>query len=72
MSKKKMNKKNLKTAYDQLFKQDPIQANLFLLLVELADENGEIVLDNGPDGTPKDQLSDLMCARFENVEEYAL
>ena len=42
--------------YDRLFKQDPQAANLFLLLAELADENGRV------EANPE-ELARLMAAR---------
>ena len=43
-------------------------ANLFLLLAELADENGQVRL--GPD--PEAELAVLMAARFEDPTAYQL
>jgi hypothetical protein len=51
--------------YKRLFKKDPGAANLFILLAELADEKGQIV-------TNEKELAELMAARFNDPEEYAL
>ncbi len=51
--------------YDRLFKKDPLSANFFLLLAELADENGQVA-------TNKEELAELIAIRFEDPEEYAL
>jgi hypothetical protein len=58
-------KPELRKKYTQLYKQDPLMANLFLLLVEIADRKGRVV-------TSEEELSRLMAARFENPREYAL
>jgi len=55
----------LKKYYDQLFKSDPAAANLFLLLVELADENGQITPD-------EEELALLFSIRFGNPTDYSL
>jgi hypothetical protein len=51
--------------YDRLFKKDPLGANTFLLLCELADEKGQV-------STNPQELADLITARFEDPEEYAI
>jgi hypothetical protein len=48
--------------YHELFKKDPLLANTFLLLCELAYENGQVT-------TNEEELAEFMVARFE---EYAL
>ena len=57
--------RKFKRDYDRLFKKDPLGANTFLLLCELADEKGQVM-------TNPQELADLMAARFEDLEEYAL
>ena len=47
--------------YDRLFKRDPLAANTFLLLCELADAKGRVQT------TPK-ELAALLPERFENPE----
>jgi len=60
--------KRFKKDYDKLFRKDPIGANLFLLLAELANEKGQVRLGPNPD----EELSELMAARFEDPEAYQL
>ena len=56
-----------KKDYDELFREDPEQANMLLLLCELADKNGQVFVEDG-----FDQLTDLFNARFNSPEEYSL
>lgn len=51
--------------YDRLFKKDPLGANTFLLLCELADEKGQMM-------TSEAEIAELIAARFNDPEEYAL
>jgi len=60
-----------KKDYDKLFKEDPLQANMLLLMCEIADEKGT-VFHNHTKEEVIDELMDLMKARFNDVEEYAL
>ena len=64
MSNFKPNRK-FKRKYDKLFKKDPLKANTFLLLCELANEKGEVIAD-------PEELVTLMAIRFENPKGYAL
>lgn len=57
--------RKFKKAYNKLYREDPLQANLFLLLCELADDNGQV--ESSPD-----ELMQLAEARFNDPEEYAL
>jgi len=57
--------KKFKRKYKKLFKKDPLAANTFLLLCELADEKGQVE-------TNEQELAELMAARFNDPEEYAL
>jgi hypothetical protein len=59
------NSKSFKRDYDRLYKIDPAMANMFLLICELADENGQVIID-------EQQLAELMQARFNDPGEYAL
>lgn len=54
--------------YDRIFRKDPLTANVFLLLAELADERGQIIL--GP--CPEEEIQRLMAARFEDPRAYQL
>jgi hypothetical protein len=60
----KLNRK-FKKDYDRLFKKDPLAANTFLLICELADEKGQVVTD-------EKEIADLMSIRFEDPRDYAL
>ncbi len=51
--------------YDRLYKKDPLGANAFLLLCEMADEKGQVM-------TNEAEIAELMAARFNDPEEYAL
>jgi hypothetical protein len=57
--------KNFKYDYDRLFKMDPMMANMFLLLRELAEDKGQVVID-------EKEIADLMGIRFNDPNEYAL
>ena len=54
-----------KRKYDAIFRRDPAAANLFLLLVELADKRGQIITDER-------QLAELMATRFDDCRAYQL
>lgn len=54
--------------YDALYRQDPITANTWLLLFELADEHGRVTM--GPD--PAGEISRLLPLRFEDPSAYQL
>ena len=58
--------RKFKQKYKKLFKKDPLAANTFLLLCELADENGQVII------TDDKEIAELMVARFEDPEAYAL
>jgi len=62
--------KKFRKIYDQLFKEDPLQANMLLLLHELADERGEIVFSKKEDCV--DEIKKLMEIRFNDPRDYAL
>ena len=51
--------------YNKLFKRNPETANLFLLLCELANEMGQVE-------TNEEELAELMAARFNDPQEYAI
>lgn len=51
--------------YNKLFKHDPDEANLLLLLCELANENGQVK-------SKPEELMVLFDARFNDPGEYAL
>ena len=45
--------------YDRIFQKNPLAANAFLLLCELADEKGQVVFKD-----PVTDLQELMVVRF--------
>lgn len=51
--------------YNEMFKVDPSLANFFLLICELADENGQVE-------TTACEMEALLNARFNHPDEYAL
>jgi hypothetical protein len=63
--------KHFRKDYDRLFREDPLMANMFLLLVELADKNGQIIFEGNSKKASK-ALRDLLLARFNDPLEYAL
>ena len=60
----KSNRK-FKRKYNRIFKKDPVAANMFLLLCELANKKGEVMTD-------ENELAKLFSARFNHPKEYAL
>lgn len=52
--------------YNRLFKQDPLAANLFLLLCELRAKKNWMVVKG------ERELAELMAVRFNDPREYAL
>ena len=61
-------KRHFRRDYNRLFRRDPVAANVFLLLVELADAKGQVCLGPNPEG----EIADLMAARFDNPRAYQL
>ena len=57
--------RKFKKKYDRLFKKDPLTANTFLLLAEMANKEGRVA-------TNEEELAKLIAVRFEDPEEYAL
>jgi hypothetical protein len=57
--------KKFRKKYNKIFKRDPLAANTFLLLCEIADEKGQVV-------TNEEEIAELMAIRFEDPREYAL
>lgn len=52
--------------YKKLFRKDPLAANTFLLLAELADEKGQVALID------EDELADLLMVRFEDPRGWSI
>jgi hypothetical protein len=57
--------RRFKKRYNRLFKNDPLAANTYLLICELADEKGQVK-------TNEAEIAELMAVRFDDPEEYAL
>ena len=55
--------------YDRLFRKNPLGANIFLLLAELANERGEARLETP---FPEVEIQRLMAARFDDPRAYQL
>ena len=65
-------KRKIKREYNRLFKKDPLIANTFLLLAELADDKGQVKIQGSNEKEVAQELSRLMDARFNDPAEYAL
>lgn len=63
--------KKFRREYRKLWKEDPQAANLYLLMCELADKDGQVRLP-ADEKESKRVLAELMTARFNDLEEYAL
>jgi hypothetical protein len=57
--------RKFKKKYDSLYKQNPLAANTFLLICELADERGQVVINER-------EIAELVAVRFNDPSEYAL
>lgn len=64
--------RKFKKEYDKIFKGDPLAANTFLLLCELANEKGQVKLSGTSEGEVGEEVQKLLIARFNDPEEYAL
>ena len=64
--------RKFKKEYGKLFKHDPIGANVFLLLAELADEKGQVKILATTEEEIGEEISKLIAARFNDPTEYAL
>jgi hypothetical protein len=51
--------------YRRLYRKDPLSANTFLLLCELANDHGQVE-------TSDEEIAALLTARFEDPEAYQL
>ncbi len=63
--------KKFRKKYQRIFKKDPLSANLFLLLCELAGPDGKVILPKDP-GAIDQELASLMQARFEDPHGWQL
>lgn len=58
--------RRFKMKYNKLFNKDPLGANVFLLLAELADKRGEVKVSD------ERELLELLAIRFDEPEAYQL
>ena len=58
--------RKFKRKYNRIFKRDPQAANLFLLLCEMSNKRGKVIIQD------ESQLAELMALRFEDTKKYAL
>ena len=58
--------------YNKVFKKDPVAANTFLLMCELADEKGQVKILGTTKKDVAKEIQRLLIARFDDPEEYAL
>jgi len=65
MKKKFKSNRKFRRDYNRAFEIDPMAANAFLLLCEMADEKGRVE-------TTPEEIAELMAARFEDPAEYQL
>jgi hypothetical protein len=61
--------RKFKRHYNRLFRKNPLGANVFLLLAELANERGEVGLETP---FPEIEIQRLMVARFDDCRAYQL
>ena len=64
--------RKFKRQYDRFFKEDPMLANVYLLLCELADEKGNIKIPGESEDQVSESICILMAIRFNDPKEYAL
>jgi hypothetical protein len=58
--------RKFKREYDKIFKRAPLAANMFLLLCEIANDKGQVIIKD------EQELAELMAVRFEDSEAYQL
>ena len=58
--------RQFKKKYERLFNKNPLGANVFLLLSELANERGQVTISD------ERELLELMAKRFDDPEAYQL
>jgi hypothetical protein len=60
--------RKFKRDYDRIFKKDPVAANVFLLMCELADEKGQVSFTEPAEV----EIQRLLMARFDDLRAYQL
>ena len=63
--------KKFRKKYRNIFERDPLAANLFFLLCELAGPDGKVILPNNPEPTEQ-ELRSLLIGRFEDPFQWQL
>jgi len=64
--------RKFKKEYNKIFKRDPLAANTFLLLAELADDKGQVKIQGTTEEEIAKEVQRLLIACFNDPEEYAL
>jgi len=64
--------RKFKREYDRLFREDPLGANTFLLMCELANKKGHVKIQGSNEQEIAEEIQKLLIARFNDPEEYAL
>jgi hypothetical protein len=64
--------RKFKKEYDKIFKRDPLAANTFLLLAELADDKGQVKIQGSNEQEIAGEIQKLLIVRFSDLREYAL
>jgi len=60
--------RKFKRDYDRIYKKDPVAANVFLLMCELADEKGQVSFTEPAEV----EIQRLLMARFDDLRAYQL
>jgi len=60
--------RKFKRDYDRIYKKDPVAANVFLLMCELADEKGQVSFTE----PAEIEIQRLLMARFDDLRAYQL
>jgi hypothetical protein len=60
--------RKFKRDYDRIYKKDPVAANVFLLMCELADEHGQVKFTEPAEV----EIQRLLMARFDDLRAYQL
>jgi hypothetical protein len=59
--------RKFKREYSRLYRKDPLAANVFILLAEVANERGEVRFETP---FPEVEIQRLMVARFADPQAY--
>jgi hypothetical protein len=64
--------KRFRKQYARIFKENPVAANMLLLMAELADQKSGQAYFDGDEEAMTRELRDLMVIRFEDVRAWQL